>query len=354
VKLRDCTPVRRSPVVAAALACACVAGVAGQQEARQTPRFDEHVNVVRVLVDARVVDGRGRPVRDLAAADFRVRIDGVPARVESAQWVEGGSVDEAGMPLPAWSTPGVAAASSAGRLILFLFQKDLEPSRVVGLVRMLHRTRAFVAGFTAADRVAVASFDGHLKIWLDFTRSLADVDAVLRRAVLLGAEPDPVPSGWPSLLFRLPTAVARRTYSMEKVLLHLARAMGPLPGAKSLVIVGHGFGQHTGFGVALDREYGAAVRALQAGRVTVFALDTTDADRHSLEVGLVHVAEETGGFYDRTHLFSTRGLARLVSVLAGHYVLFVEQPPGRTGVRRLDVDLTTREGTVLAKRSFAR
>jgi len=339
--------------VLAAIVCACAAGLDGSQDAQQTPRFDERVDVIRVLVDARVIDAHGRPVRGLAAADFRVRIDGVPARVESAQWVEGGGVDEAGMPLPVSSLPGAAAAPPAGRLIVFLFQKDLEPSRIVGLMRMLRQTRGFVSGFRAADRVAVASFDGHLKIWLDFTGDLAEVDAILRHAVLLGGEPDPVPTGWPSLLFRLPASVARTTYSMERALLHLAGAMAPLPGAKSLVIVGHGFGRYDGLGVGLDREYGPAVRAFQSGRVTVFALDTTDADRHSLEVGLIHVAEETGGFYDRTHLFSTRGLERLAGVLAGHYVLFVEKPPGRTGTRTLDVDLTRRAGTVLAKRRFA-
>ena len=38
----------------------------------------------RLLIDVRAVDDLGNPIRGLSAADFRVRIDGRPARVESA------------------------------------------------------------------------------------------------------------------------------------------------------------------------------------------------------------------------------------------------------------------------------
>jgi VWFA-related protein len=319
------------------------------------PPFREHVEVARVLVDARVLDSRGEPIRGLGPDDFKVRLDGRVARVESAVWVEGGRVDEEGRPLP-MATPREDAAStgaampSAGRLIVFLFQKDLHPSRIGGLMRMLIEARGFLDTFTPDDRIAIVSFDSHLKIWLDFTNDLARLDAVLHRGILF-ERPGPLEAAasGPSLLASFSRATAGRTYTMERALLHLASALGPLPGAKTLVIVGHGFGRYTHrVGVAFDREYGAARRAFQAARVTVVTLDTTEADYHSLEVGLIDVAEATGGFFARTHVFSGQ-LDRLAGLLAGHYVLFVDAPAATRGYRRLEVGLTRRSGTVLAK-----
>ena len=132
----------------------------------------------------------------------------------------------------------------------------------------------------------------------------------------------------------------------------LADALEPLPGAKSLVLVGHGWGRLSGSSLFFDREYGPAVEAFQAGRVTVFTLDTTDADAHTLEAGLVSVAEETGGFFARTHLFSAHALDRLASALTGHYVLFVERPVGSRGYHRISVELSRHKGRVMAKSGF--
>ena len=62
----------------------------------------------------------------------------------------------------------------------------------------------------------------------------------------------------------------------------------------------------------------------------------TDADYHTLEVGLEQVAADTGGFYAKTHLFPAQAMTRLEGAMAGHYVLAFEKPPsgaGRTGSR---------------------
>jgi VWFA-related protein len=345
---------RRWVVVATAL-LAAAPGSEGLDQVGQQPQqplVREYVDVTRVVVDARVLDGGGRPIRGLRPADFRVTIDGRPARVESATWVEGGAVDEAGLPVAAAKPPATTAQGPTGRLVLFLFQKDFEPSRMVGLMRMLAETRGHLARFTRADRVAVGSFDTHLKIWVDFTNRLEEVHRALHRRVLLERSRPPEPSGWPSLFPRLRLDLARSTYTMEAALRLLADAMAPLPGAKALVIVGHGFGRFDGRTLTFDRSYGPAIRALQSGRVTVFTLDTTQADRHTLDAGLIHVAEETGGFFERTHLFSRRGLERLEGALAGHYVLLVEKPSAGAGTHRIDVRLARRRATVLARRAF--
>jgi len=335
----------------ALLLCAAAALAARTPQA-QLPRYTERVDVGRVLIDARVVNDRGEPIRDLQPGDFRVRIDGDDARVESALWVEGGAVDRDGAPLPSVGLRGAIEAPRPGRLIVFLFQKDFERSRLPGLMRMLIRARTFLDTFTPADRVAVVSFDSHLKIWIDFTSDLEQVRRIFERGILL-ERPGPVAEApEPSLVARLKPAKAKKAYSMEQALLDLADALEPLAGAKSLVIIGHGWGRLSGSYLFFDKEYGPAVEAFQAGRVTVFTLDTTDADYHTLEAGLMSVAEGTGGFFERTHLFPGRALDRLAGALAGHYVLFVEKPVAPIGYHRIEVDLTRIKGTVMAKRGY--
>ena len=49
--------------------------------------YQEKITVERILVDARVTDSVGNPITGLKPADFHVRIDGKPARVESADWI---------------------------------------------------------------------------------------------------------------------------------------------------------------------------------------------------------------------------------------------------------------------------
>jgi VWFA-related protein len=319
---------------------------------QQLPRYTERVDVTRVVVDARAVDGRGQPLLGLEPEDFLVKIDGKPARVESALWVAGGAVDTSGMPIASTEISGYASPAPPGRLIVFLFQKDLEPSRIVGFMRLLIEAREFLASFQPTDRVAVVSFDYHLKVWVDFTNDFASIERILAHGILFEKPGAVEPSAGVSLVQRLDPAKGRKTYSMEKALLAIADALEPLPGTKSLVLVGHGFGRLSGSSLDVDREYGSAVEAFQAGRVTVFTLDTTDADYHTLEAGLISVAEHTGGFFRRTHLFSRAAMDHLAGALAGHYVLFVEKPFGEKGYHRIEVDLARRKGTVMTRNGF--
>jgi VWFA-related protein len=310
------------------------------------------VDVARVLVDARVVDRLGQPVAGLGPDDFIVKIDGEPARVESVQWVEGGAVDREGRPATSSTLAGGVTLPPAGRLIVFLFQKDLHTSRIVGLMRMLVKARAFLGTFGPADRVAVMSFDSHLKVWTDFTGDLDRVRRIFEHGILFewpGAIAEAEP---PSLVARLDPARAKKAYSMEESLLEIADALEPLPGAKSLVLVGHGWGRLSGPDLFFGREYGPAVEAFQAGRVTVFSLDTTDADEHTLEAGLQLVAEQTGGFFERTHIFTEHAMNRLAGALAGHYVLFVEKPVSPPNYHAIEVRLNGKKGSVMAKNGF--
>jgi len=326
--------------------------LAARAQGPQQPRYSERVEVARVIVDVRVVNDMGDAMLGLGADDFKVKIDGKPVRVESALWSGGGEPQTGEEPLEAAGFAGTASPVSLGRLIVLLFQKDLEPSRIVGLMRMLIEAQGFLDTLTPDDRVAVLSFDSHLKIWLDFTSDRERLRRVLKRGILLENPPPVQEASSVSLVARLDPAEGRRAYSIEKGLQLIAEALDRLPGAKSIVLVGHGFGRLGSMGVTMDADYELARNALLAARTSVFSLDVTNADYHSLEAGLELVSEQTGGFFARTHIFSKQAMRRLAGALAGYYVLFVEKPDADRDTHEIDVQLARGKGTVLAKRGY--
>jgi VWFA-related protein len=316
----------------------------------QDVRHTEQVEVRRVVIDARVTNEKGEPIPGLGRDDFAVKIDGKPVRVDTATWVTGG-IDEfalRAMPFSPAQTVDIESVSP-GRLIVFFFQKGMEPSRITGLMKMLIEARQLAESLDPGDYVAVLSFDSHLKLWLDFSRDRERLDAVLERSILFGGDRVSVAGTHPSLATHLSERDGRNVSSVEKGLELTARALESFPGSKSLVLFGWGFGRLTSMGVVMEADYEPARLALQKARVTVFSMDVTQADYHSLEAGLKSVASDTGGFFARTHLFPSLAMARLQNALEGHYVLMVEGPEGRRGVRRIEVSLVGRKGNVLAR-----
>ena len=335
-------------------ACITVQALAGAVLVAQLPQPAERVDVTRVIVDARVIDDSGEPVLGLEPADFEVTIGGQPVMVESALWVGGDAADED--PLPSTALAGMRVSEVRGRLVVLVIQKSLEPIRAIGLLRLLQDGGRLLSHLTPDDRVAVLSFDSHLKIWLDFTGDLDRARTVLAEDVM-SHEPVPVePASDVSLVARLSQEQGRETYTIEKALRLLGDALEPLPGSKSVVLVGHGFGRLAMmlgmYGTTLDPEYEAARAALQAARAAVFCLDVTDADYHTFEHGLQTVAGDTGGFFVRTHLFAQRAVERVANALVGHYVLFTEHPDLEAGAHDIRVRLVRAQGTVFARSTY--
>ena len=310
------------------------------------PRFTDKVDVARILLDVRAIDLRGRELLGLQPSDFDVKIDGQAARVESVQHVTGAPVVAPATVNTTRATEPLLA--TRGRLVVVLFQKSLERSRTPGLMRMLLGLRRSLDTFSPHDQVAILRFDSRLQLLLDFTQDRDLVRRALEHDVLFGGGR---PSGAPPVPSLRPVLDRERdepSYSMERSLMRIADALSPLPGAKSVVVVGHGFGRFGSMGVLLDSEYDDAREALQRARASVFCLDVTEADHHSLEAGLKIVAADTGGLYQRTHIFSQAALDRVIAALEGQYVLFVEKPAMYRGSHRLDVRLKGRDGVVLA------
>src|SRR5688572_9848219 len=92
------------------LAIAFLVGTVATAGQDDPPRFGGSVEVV--AVDANVVDTNGKPVRDLTAADFQVKVDGKRRNVVSADFVQLVTVQSAVAP-PSSDAP-TAAAPSAG------------------------------------------------------------------------------------------------------------------------------------------------------------------------------------------------------------------------------------------------
>jgi VWFA-related protein len=323
--------------------------MAAASAAQEPPHLLPKVETSRVVLEARVTDGRGRPLPGLSPPDFRLEVDGRPVPLESVVWVREASGAGPVSPPRAASGP---VADSPGRLVVLLFQKDFEGSRLRGLLRAIGQAKELLAPLTARDRAAVLTYDSHLRLHLDFTPDLDAVRRVLDESVLL-RWPGPVePSRAPSLAAHLDRGDARRAATPEQALLVLGRALLPIPGAKTVLLFGYGLGTLSGGRFVLHHDYDAARQALDRARAAVFCLDVTEADWHSLEVGLEQVALDTGGEYFKVHENAAPALARVAAALSGHYVLTFERPDGARGEHRVRLDLAERRGTVLTRTRY--
>lgn len=319
----------------------------------QEMRVGETIEVSRVIVDAHILFDDGSPVLGLEPSDFRVRIDGKPATIESLEWVSAETPYGEGVTPQSGAATEEADATPRGRLIVIFFQTDFQRARVRGQVRMIAFAKKFLETLTPDDRVAVVSYDSHLKLRQDFTNDRQKLVEAIERSIRID-EPPPleiVPQ--PSLRSRLPADVAKKTYTPDEALFHIGNALLPIPGAKSLILFGWGLGHLTGGAVQMDRRYAVARVALEASRTAVFALDISDADFHSLEVGLEKVSKDTGGFYAKTHIFPQMAMNKLEKAISGHYVLVLRKPDLPRGRHLIQVELPGRRRLqIMARTSF--
>ncbi len=329
--------------------------------AAQTQTFQEKITVERILVDARVTDSYGNPILGLKPSDFRVRVDGVPATVESVDWVPEtpAARAEAGLdaetPPPQQEPTGLDEPAPRGRLFIFFFQTDYQrvSTRVGGQMEILQRIDDFLNMLEPEDRVAVFSFDSHLKFRLDFSDDKHQIAAAMYDALLTNEPNTPPIVPMPSLRGLLNPEAMKKAATSEEALLLLGNALMQIPGPKSLILFGWGLGHLSGGVVWMGRAYVPARIALEAARVSVFSLDFTQADYHSLEVGLGKVSDDTGGFYAKTFHFPQIAIDRLRRTLTGHYELEVRKPPlKKKGLHHIEVDVDRRGADVMARSTY--
>jgi VWFA-related protein len=322
-------------------------------------KTSETITVERILVDAHVTWGNGDPIMNLEPKDFRVRIDGKPAKVESVEWIpdtaagrEAADIEKA----PQRQPLAMEIPEPQGRLIVVFFQTDFarEDVRIRGQMKILSFADDFVDSLEPEDRVAVFSYDSHLKFRLDFSDHPSDIKEAMREALLIDEPPPPRIAPSPSLAGRLDRKAMKDAGSPEKGLFLIGNALRPIPGPKSLILFGWGLGRLSGNHIHLGKDYLVAERALEGARTTVFALDLTQADAHSLAAGLAAPAYATGGFYAETFHFPYLAMDRLKKTLSGHYELEVRKPELKTrGLHEIEVDVIGhRDAEVMARKTY--
>jgi VWFA-related protein len=148
--------------------------------APQEPTFRGGVDVITVDVSA--VDRAGKPVTDLKAPDFVVRINGQPRRVVSVEEVrfdaEAARRQQAAEPFESFFTTNQSAPTS--RLIIFAVdQLNIQPGNVRVLLQSASR---FLDTLSPLDRVAFFAYPDP-GIALDFTTDRARIRKAMELTV---------------------------------------------------------------------------------------------------------------------------------------------------------------------------
>ena len=317
----------------------------------------EQITVERILVDARVTDDRGNPILGLKPADFVAKVDGKPATVESVEWIPETAAQReiAGIDDTAAATPDTPVMPPKGRLFIYFIQTDFarNTARLAGQMSFLHYTDEMIDSLEHSDRVCVFSFDSHLKFRLDFTDDKRQIHDAVEQALMTDEPPPPPVVPNPSVARRLDRDEMKKAASSEEALILVANAVRNIEGPKSILLFGWGLGMRSGNAVVMHHKYPIARYALETSRVTVFAIDTTEADYHDLEFGLKQAAADTGGMYTRAFRFPQIAVDMVEKVLAGHYELEVRKPAlSERGYHTIETDVKRRGAMVYARSSY--
>lgn len=316
--------------------------------------FGDSVDVALRTLVVRALDPSGDPIPDLGAADFVLYSGRGRERQElpvvAADWVSAAGAGESPRPAGGRSGGGV---EPAGRLVLLFVQADPQAIRLRGQLKQLPFARELIESLPAGDRLAVVSFDSHLKLRQDFTRDRDAVYQALEQAVRFGGRPSGRRPDGPALGDHWDPRAAMAVATVERGLEMTAKALVALPGEKAVIWLGWGLGRLDRNVVRHRPGHAEAVAALAAARASVFVLDITDAAYHDLEMGLRAIAEETGGTYAKTSTFAGQVTRRLARTLSGHYELSVDVSVlvGDAGgdLGELTVELRDRRGRVLVR-----
>ena len=314
--------------------------------------FGETIEVQVSSLVTRVVDSYGEPIRGLAAEDFRVRLGRQEATVLAADWVD--LTHPAPAPMAGVrrndriaSLPTIPTQLTEPPLILFFVQAGLDSSYTRGAMRFHLVVDELLASLPPGSKIAVVSYDSQLRLRLDFTTDKDRILEALERSIRFGGMGTERRRPAPSMAAALDFRAAKKAGTPEEGLQVAAEALGTFSGEKSLLYLGWGLGRFGRGGVRMTPDYEPARAALRDADVTVFVLDTTDADFHSLEVGLEQVARDTGGTYEKTNQFPKRAAQRLGRTLSGYYVLSVDRSGLDANRKRWRVELRDQPGTVL-------
>ncbi|MDR3700377.1 MAG: VWA domain-containing protein [Candidatus Sulfopaludibacter sp.] len=365
------------------LILAVLAGLsAGAQE-----EYRLRVTVDLVQVDAMVTDAQGNPVPDLKAGDFRLFLDGKPQELKYCNYVRvndaaaaasPGEVDTAAVAArPAMPSQPVRREDVRRTIVLFvgdlLTSSESIPAIRAGLKKFVEEQ------MQPGDLAAIVRSGAGLGALQDFTTDrrmlMAAIDQVRwsTSALGIGGASAYEAVGQPGLqgngaldLAQLDKidSIERATLATTYSLLKVVRAMAPLPGRKSLIILSDGlrltspdemdpFGNTaTGSGAFLAPIYksmrNVVDESVRAG-VVLYAVDTRGqssllanaSDRlkdpgagagsrrdeyRDNQWGGMFISSQTGGFMVTEANHIDAALARVMADQRGYYLLGFQPP----------------------------
>ena len=297
-------------------------------------QYDESITVSRSLVSVRVNDVGHKPVPGLTAADFAATIDGREAQVLSARWVDSEEED--------------ANPDAGGRLFVLFIQTDFTRTyrRTAGQMAFRRYAEQMIASLNPEDRVAVFSFDSHLKFRRDFTTP-EDASKAIDESMRIDQPPAPPESAGVSLTPYLDRMEMKRTSSAEASLLVIGEALQNIDGPKTMIFIG--WGLDSANVATLVQKWPKGVVALQGAEVTMYAFNyggNMSSDGSRL---LGVTAREAGGFQTNASELPQQSVNRFVSAAAGHYELELRVPAEvRRGEHALQVRVPGKNVRVLA------
>ncbi len=383
--------------VAAALASPSAQEPGGDPD--QAPTFRAGVDVT--TIDVAVVDGRGRPVEDLRAPEFSVRIDGEARRVVSAELVR---VDvEAAKKQVAENTETFFTTNltphNGRQIVLAIDQINIRPGSIKPI---LSAASAFLDNLSPLDQVAFITYPepgprvgfttdrlrlrlamerliGHqprtsvssLNIGVSEAFDISDrrdqivLSAVLARecravnAELRAQCERDVVNEASDLVLQVKQDAEQSLTGLRQMLQGLTVVDGP----KSLILISEGLAVENPSELASIVELAGRARVsinvllvdLRRGDVTIAEQPPTESqDRRIQMQGLEALATMSRG-----SLFHVVGTGepifdRLSSEISAYYLLGVEQRPGdaRAGRHRIDVEVRRRGVTIRSRQAF--
>lgn len=370
----------------------------------QTPVFRAGVELV--TIDVTAIDGNGRQVTDLAAADFRVEIDGDTRQVSSVEYVRSadplrtiGPPAKIAVPDETFSSSN-AKGAPRGRLIVLLI--DQGNIRTGSARHVMNGAKKFVDTLTPEDRVAVIAVPGPGEL-VDFTTNHDRVRESLLRIVGTG---DVLRSRFNlsiteamAIYLRNDTQLAleviarecgavaateiercereveqdgaqmvneirHRTQDSMNGMRTLLQSLAAIEGPKSVILMSEGI-IFEGLGAEADEL--AAVAADARATLDILLMDvpqfdatqatrpTTPREDRALQVtGLEQLAGASRGQLYRINTSADFAFDRISRSLDGYYLLGVEsRPEDRNGRRhRIGVKTTRRGVSIRSRRSF--
>ena len=142
--------------------------------AARTATADIQSSVDLVPVDVNVIDGSGRPIADLTAQDFSLKVDGKPRRIASAQFIAVTRVESERR--SSRSDYSSNPASAGARLIMLVIdQGNIGASRGKYAI---DAARRFIGRLSPDDRVGLVTIPG-AGPQIDFTANHALVENAL-------------------------------------------------------------------------------------------------------------------------------------------------------------------------------